>query len=181
MSVPSHTGRVLLVGMMGAGKTTVARLVGARLGWPVLDSDAQVEARTGRSVAELFDLGGEPAFRALESEVLADALASTPPAVIAVAGGAVLDPRNRRLMRERGTVVWLRAKTATLADRIGATSGVASHRPLLGADPAGTLTELDACRRPLYEEVADAVIDVDEATPEQVADQVLEVLGVRAR
>ena len=163
--------RVLLVGMMGAGKTTVGRLLASRLHCRYLDSDQQVEARTGRTVAELFADGGEPAFRSFERDALADAVATDDSVVVAVAGGAVLDPGNRALLRRSGTVVWLRARPATLAARVEASGD--HHRPLLGDDPGEALERLDAVRRPLYAEVADVVIDVDDLTPEAVADQVL--------
>src|SRR5580700_8126977 len=110
--------RLLLVGMMGSGKTTVGHLAAARLGWPHLDSDAEVERETGQSVPEIFVSQGESAFRAAETAALVRAL-SVEPVVVSVAGGAVLDSQNRRLIRHSGTVVWLRADVETLADRVG--------------------------------------------------------------
>jgi shikimate kinase len=156
--------RLLLIGMMGSGKTTVGRLAAERLGWPHLDSDAEVEAATGKSVPEIFGVEGEPAFRAAETAALVRAL-DIEPVVVSVAGGAVLDTGNRRLIREGGTVVWLRAEVDTLADRIGDGAG----RPLLDGDTERALAELDAVRRLLYTQLADAVVDVDDMTPEQVA------------
>src|SRR5688500_12588274 len=111
--------RVLLIGMMGAGKTTVGRALAERLGWPYLDSDEQVERNTGRTVPEIFEADGEAAFRAEEKRALAEATTSTGPVVVSVAGGAVLDPENRRRLREGGRVVWLRASVSTLAARVG--------------------------------------------------------------
>ncbi|MDA8312626.1 MAG: shikimate kinase [Actinomycetota bacterium] len=176
--------RVLLVGMMGAGKTTVGRLVARRLGWRYVDSDDEVEALTGHTVKDLFEAGGEEAFRPLESKALAAALAREDPAVVSVAGGAVLDPANRALLRGAGTVVWLRARPETLVARVRADSAAAArtpghrdHRPLLGQDPAGTLTRLERERRPLYGEVADAVVDVDDLDPGSVADRVQALVG----
>ncbi len=166
--------RLLLVGMMGSGKTTVAELAARRLGWPHLDSDAEVEAATGRSVPELFAEGGEAAFRAREAEALERVL-SVEPAVVSVAGGAILDPHSRGLMRRAGTVVWLRATLATLAARVGDGAG----RPLLEGGPAGALAALDAARHDLYAEVADAVVDVDDKTPEEVAEAALGAIGER--
>ncbi len=166
--------RLLLVGMMGVGKTTVGRLVADRLGWPYLDSDAQVMADTGRTVPEIFADEGEAAFRAEESRVLAEAVSGTDYVVVSVAGGAVLSEANRALLVRSGSVVWLRADPATLAARVG--SGVG--RPLLGADPAAALAALDEERRPLYESVAALVVDVDTLTPEQVADRVVDGLGL---
>jgi shikimate kinase len=161
--------RILLVGMMGAGKSTVGRLLAERLGWVYLDSDDEVVARAGRGVAEIFAADGEEAFRALETAVLQDALAGTGLSVVSVAGGAVLDPANRELLRRSGTVVWLRARPATLAGRVGD----GATRPLLAGDPAAALARLDEVRRPLYAEVADVILDVDDESPASVAEQVL--------
>lgn len=164
--------RLFLVGMMGAGKTTVGRLVAERLGWRYVDSDEEVEAATGHTVAELFATVGEAGFRAAETAALVDALAGRGPVVVAVAGGAVLDPANRDLLRRSGTVVWLRARPETLACRVGA----GGHRPLLAGSPAETVLRLDASRRPLYQEVADLVVDVDELAAPAVADRVAAAL-----
>ncbi len=161
--------RLLLVGMMGAGKTTVGRLVADRLGWSYLDSDVEVTRMTGRSVPEVFAKDGEAAFRAAETEALIAAVAGVDPVVVAVAGGAVLSEQNRALLTRSGTVVWLRARTETLAARVGDGAG----RPLLGADPAAALTALYAVREPLYDTVASTTVDVDGLQPEEVADQLV--------
>jgi len=158
----------VLVGMMGAGKTSVAERLARRRGWPVLDSDRQVEAMVGRSVAEIWADDGEAGFRHLEARVLADALASTAPSVIAAAGGTVLDPANRRLLGMHTPVVWLRAGVDTLARRLGAGTG----RPLLAGDVAAAVARLDAERRPLYAEVADVTVDVDDLSIDEVADRI---------
>jgi shikimate kinase len=160
--------RLVLVGMMGSGKTTVGRELATRLGWTFLDSDAMVEASTGATVTELFAARGEDGFRAEESRVLAEALDADASVVVSAAGGSVLSPDNRALLATH-TVVWLRADPATLAERVGAGTG----RPLLDDDPAGKLAQLDAVRRPLYEEVADVVVDVDALDPSTVADRIL--------
>jgi shikimate kinase len=160
--------RLVLVGMMGSGKTTVGRQLAVRLGWAFSDSDELVEASTGSTVPELFATQGEEAFRAEESRVLAEALGADGPVVVSAAGGVVLSADNRALLA-RHSVVWLRADPATLAARVGAGEG----RPLIDADPAGTLVGLDAVRRPLYEEVADVVVDVDALDPATVVDRVL--------
>lgn len=150
--------------MMAVGKTSVGRRLAALRGWEFFDSDRQIETMTGRTVADIWRTDGEPAFRRLEAQVLADALASTAPRVIAAAGGTVLDQNNRRLMAQHHPVVWLRAQPELLATRVG----TATHRPLLDEDPAGVLERLDAIRRPLYAEVADVVVDVDDLTLDQV-------------
>lgn len=150
--------------MMGAGKTTVGRALAERRNWDFLDSDAQVEARAGRSVADIWAADGEPGFRALESTALAEALAAARPAVIAAAGGTVLDPSNCQLLRDHRPVVWLRADPETLATRLGDGAG----RPLLGTDPVLALKTLAIERAPLYAEVADIIIDVDGLEPSAV-------------
>lgn len=158
--------------MMGAGKTTIGRALGERLAWPYLDSDEEIQRHTGRSVPEIFAAEGELAFRAQEKKVLLAAVASEEPVVVSVAGGAVLDPENRRVLRERGTVVWLEAPVAVLAGRVGDGAG----RPLLGDDPAAALARLYEERRPLYEELADIVVDVEARTPEEVVEEILRQL-----
>jgi shikimate kinase len=163
--------RVSLIGMMGSGKSTVARLLASRLGWVVLDSDAQVETNTGRTVREIFESDGEAAFRKEERRALEHALAFPSPTVVAVAGGAVLDPENRRLLKEKGgRIVWLRAAPEVLATRVALGR---DHRPLLGDDAGAALARLDGERRPLYEELADLVVDVDDRSPTAVAEEIL--------
>jgi shikimate kinase len=165
--------RILLVGMMGSGKSTVGRLLAGQLGWDYRDSDADVEAATGRTVPEIFECDGEPAFRRAEADVLARACGLGTPVVVSAAGGSVLNPDNRRLLARSGIVVWLRAQPATNARRVGDGAG----RPLLGDDPAEAMGRLYSERAPLYGDVADLVIDVDDLTPNQVVARILDVVG----
>jgi len=161
---------VVLVGMMGVGKTTIARVLSVRLGREVWDSDQVIEHRSGRTVRSIFAEDGEPAFRTLESDLLLEALASPVPLVIATGGGVVLAEANRRALLESGArVVWLCADPATLVDRVK--SG--SHRPLLDQDPAGTLQRMMSEREALYREVADAIVLVDHRSVSEVVEAVL--------
>lgn len=161
---------------MGVGKSLAGRLVASRLGWPHVDTDDEVEQRTGSTVARVFAEQGEAAFRAAESQVLTEALSGPSPAVVSVAGGAVLAAGNRRLIEDSGLVVWLRADLAILAQRVEG----GGHRPLLEGDPEGRLARLYAERRPVYEALADVVIDVDRLGPDEVADQVVAAWRNRA-
>ena len=175
MSSPAH---VVLVGMMGVGKSTVGSLVATALGVAFVDSDAEVERRTGRTVAELF-AAGEPEFRAVEAAVMAELLDSDAPNVIAAAGGAVLDPDTRRALRDRSTVVWLQAPVDVLVGRVTGSD----HRPALADDARGTLERMRNDREALYVEVADLTIDssvpVDEVAA-AIVDAVVASRGVVA-
>ena len=161
---------LVLVGMMGVGKSTVGRIVASELGRPLFDSDDMIEERTGRTVREIWSSDGEPVFRALETDTLLDALAATEPSVIAAAGGVVLSEANRdALAASDAHVVWLHADIDVLIDRVR--NG--AHRPLLDDDPDGVLRRLYAERAPLYQEVADAIVLVDQRSPNDVAKAVL--------
>jgi shikimate kinase len=168
--------RVLLIGMMGAGKSTTGKLLSDRLGWPYLDSDDEIERLTGKTVPEIWKAEGEPAFRAEEAKVLAQACTSDGPAVVSVAGGAVLDPENRAFIRRGGLIVWLRADVSTLVRRVGAGAG----RPLLESSPAEAMARLYEQRAPIYSELADLVFDVDRMSPPQVVDQIVAALKERS-
>ena len=148
---------VVLVGMMGAGKSTVGRRVAVKLGRPFADTDALIEAREGQSIAELFATRGEPAFRDLEAAALRELVLGPELLVLATGGGAVVRPANRALLREHATVVWLRASAGVLAHRVRQDGS----RPLLADDPRAAIDRLLAEREPWYREVADHVVDVD--------------------
>jgi len=164
---PRH---LVLVGLMGAGKTTVGRRCAERLDRPFVDTDELVAAVVRRSVAEVFATDGEAAFRALERGAVADACAAPTPIVIACGGGAVLDPENRATLRAHGFVVWLQAASDALAERVGAGDG----RPLLeGGAARPQLERLAAVRSGLYEAVADVAVPTDERDVEEVVDAVL--------
>ncbi len=168
------TGHVVLVGMMGAGKSSVGRVLAGRLDRPLFDSDEMIEQRTGRTVREIWVTDGEPAYRALETEVLTEALGASEPSVIAAAGGIVLSEANRSALDRAGChVVWLLADVDVLLQRVR--SG--AHRPLLDDDPEGTLRRMFAEREVLYREVADAIVSVDNRSVSEVASAVLRCCG----
>lgn len=144
-------------------------LLASRLGWPYSDSDAEVELSTGATVPEIFEVSGEAAFRAEEARVLEAATTSDGPVVVSVAGGAVLSPDNRHLIKSAGFVVWLRAEVKTLAARVGQGAG----RPLLTPDPFTALSRLYEERRPLYQQLADLIVDVDGLSPGDIVDRIL--------
>ena len=149
---------VVLVGMPGAGKSSVGRRLAKKLDRPFVDADDELVRRSGRTVRDWFAEEGEEAFRAAESDLLADLLAAPGPSVIAAGGGAVLAPANRALLKEQATVVWLRAGVPYLLSRVLQKQ---DHRPLLDEDPEAALTRLHAARTPLYAEVADITLDVE--------------------
>ena len=169
----SSTKHLVLVGLMGAGKTTVGERCAELLDRAFLDTDQLVEANTRMGVAEIFAHHGEQQFRVLERDAIADACASPVPLVIACGGGAVLDPENRRQLRTAGVVVWLQASAEVLGARVDADAG--SSRPLLaGAPPTATLERLRASREPSYEAVAHVQIDTEGRTVDEVAAAVIE-------
>jgi shikimate kinase len=169
---------LVLVGMMGAGKTSVGRVCAQRLKRDFVDTDQLVEAREGATVAEIFSTRGEPAFRALERDAVAVACGAAEPAVIACGGGVVLDPQNRETLRAAGCVVWLRADAAALGDRVRKSSNV---RPLIATDGAVSATDMleriASDRAVHYDEVADLRVDTDGRSVAEVADVVLEEYG----
>ena len=168
---------LVLVGLMGSGKTTVGHVLAERLGWDYVDTDEQVELATGTTVHELFSTHGEASFRHYELETLKRSLARDTPAVIATGGGVVTTLDARRALAVDAQVVWLRASPDALARRLDGDD----TRPLLtGRDPLEALRDLHERRAPLYAEVADVVVDVDEDEPSRVADRVLELLGLPA-
>jgi shikimate kinase len=166
-----------LVGLMGAGKSTVGRECARRLARPFVDTDEQIVTIAGISVDEIFATRGESAFRAYERDVVADVCASLAPLVIACGGGTVLDPENRKVLRASSVVVWLRAPAAVLAERCGD----GATRPLLRGDPAGALTRLERLRAPAYEAAAHCIVDTEGLDRNGVTEAVLaEFEGVLA-
>jgi len=165
--------RVLLVGMMGAGKTTVGRELARRTGWPFLDNDALVRELTGREPKEIDTEDGEDALHAAEIRALQAAMARPGSAVIAVAGAIVDDATaNASVRSSRAHVVWLRGRPETLRNRIGAGTGRRSD-----AQDLGWIAERAAERAPRYRAIADQVIDIENKRPRAIADAILGSIG----
>jgi shikimate kinase len=163
---------IFLVGLMGAGKTTVARQLARRLGKTFYDTDHEIERRTGVRVQVIFEIEGEPGFRAREAQML-DSLTALQDVVLGTGGGVVLKPENRALLASRGFVIYLRAQPRDLYQR----TRHDKSRPLLATDdPLAKLEELQRVRDPLYREVADLIVDTGRQSVGALVDQVLKRL-----
>ncbi|WP_237068624.1 shikimate kinase AroK [Microbulbifer guangxiensis] len=163
---------IFLVGPMGAGKSTIGKLLAAQLRLPFADSDKVLEDKTGADIPWIFDVEGEAGFRRRESDVLRQ-LCEGPVQVVATGGGIVLREENRRLLRKHGLVVYLQASIDQLVERTAKNS----NRPLLQVpNPRARIVELVEERDPLYREVADLVCETDHCTPKQAAVRVAERL-----
>jgi shikimate kinase len=167
---------IFLVGMMGAGKTTVGRALAQRLRMPFVDTDRVMVERTGVPVATIFEIEGEDGFRRRESALLAE-LAAADSQVIATGGGAVLADGNRELMRRRGTVIYLRAQVDALWER---TRHDASRPLLKTPDPRATLAALLDKRDPLYREAAHIIVDTGAQSASSLVNRVLTALRQNA-
>ena len=164
---------IVLIGFMGAGKTTVGRELALLTGWPLQETDSMIPARAGVSIAEIFAARGEEAFRAAESEALAKL--PTKRAIIATGGGIVLRPANVAMLKRLGTVVYLEADEATLLDRV---SQDGESRPLLQTDnPRAALARLLAGREPLYRAAADFTVNTTRLSAAEVAQTIVRYVG----
>ena len=165
---------VVLVGMMGAGKSSIGRRLAARLGIPFVDADTEIEAAAGMTIPEIFDAHGEPYFRAGEARVIARLLDGGPQ-VLATGGGAFMNADTRAAIRARGVSFWLKADFDVLLRRIRRRT----DRPMLKtADPEETLKRLMAERYPVYAE-ADATIVSRDAPHEKIVDEIVDALARR--
>ena len=164
---------VALIGYRGTGKTTVAQQLALRLGWDWVDADVEIELRAGKSIASIFADDGEPVFRDLESQVLAQTIVRDR-IVLAAGGGVVLREENRRLLRTAGKVVWLTADVTTILARVAGDQTTASRRPqLTTAGGEAEVRQLLAQRTPLYRELADLEIDTEGRTPAEIVEEIV--------
>jgi len=169
---PALDRSIVLVGMMGAGKTSIGRRLARALGWPFKDADAAIELAAGTTIANIFAEIGEAAFRAKERQVIARLLRGER-AVLALGGGAFMDPETRALVREMGRSVWLRADLDALVRR----TARPGKRPLLAeGDPRATLARLLEQRAPVYAQ-ADLVIDSGRGPIGAVVAQLLDAVA----
>lgn len=160
---------VFLIGPMGAGKSTIGRLLARELKYPFKDSDREIEARTGADIPWIFDVEGEEGFRQREEAMIAE-LAAENGIVLATGGGVVMRPANRKALAEGGLVVYLRTSVEQQLQR----TAKDRQRPLLQtADPEKVLRELMAKRDPLYREIADLTIDTDQRGPKVVVNAIV--------
>ena len=170
---PERGPVVVLVGPPGAGKSTIGRLLAERLGTTYRDTDADIEAAQGRAISDIFVEDGEPYFRELERAAVRAALTEHS-GVLSLGGGSIMDEGTRAALLGR-PVVFLDVNLSTAVHRVG----LDAPRPLLAVNPRKQWRELMERRRPLYTEVARAVVATDDRTPQDVADQVLDVLELR--
>lgn len=169
--------KVLLIGLMGTGKTTVGELLAPRLSARYLDNDELVLIAAGSALEDLRRRAGEAGLRAAESQALTEALDIPAPAVAGVAAGVVRNPADvARLETTDATVVWLRARPETLARRVGG----GGDRPWLSPDPLAVFQRMSRERNAAYEEISDLIVDVDERAPEEIVDVIVAYLDQKA-
>jgi shikimate kinase len=171
---------LILIGYRATGKTTLARLLAGQLGWDWIDADVEIERRAGKSIARIFAEDGEPAFRDLEAQVIAD-LCRRERLVLAAGGGAPMRDENRQTMRDRGTVVWLTAPPETILARMSDDATTAMRRPnLTDEGPLKEILTLLERREPIYREAAHHVVDTEGKPPEQLVGEILDRLELSA-
>jgi shikimate kinase len=165
----SRAERIVLIGMMGAGKSTVGASLSKLTGWPYIDNDQVVAQMVGMPTRDLQQQRGVEAMRTAESAAAIEVLTMPAPLIAGVAAGIVLDPPVSAQVHEGAFVVFLRARIETLAKRVEGT-----YRPWLGDDPEATLRKLYVGREPLYDKIAHLVIDVDDTSPDADAQRILD-------
>ena len=166
---------IVLIGLMGSGKTTVGRALASRLNLVFRDSDEAVEKTAKTSVREIFENQGEEIFRKLESQALIDLCDARSSIVLAVAGGAIIAQSNRDLLQKNAQcIVWLDAPTPTLISR----TGRGKHRPLLDGDPIGSLNKMRLDREPLYQQLATHHLVTQSLTIDEVVERIISLCSL---
>jgi shikimate kinase len=170
---PSNpSSSIFLIGMPGAGKSTIGKSLSKRLGLKFIDADKEMVSRTGVPIATIFEIEGEAGFRAREVELIAE-LVTRPGLVLATGGGAILNAESRRLLHESGAVVYLRTSLAKLCERTQRDA----KRPLLqGVDALATLTQLLAVREPLYSETAHFTVESGHGSVSKLVESIVQQL-----
>jgi shikimate kinase len=164
---------LVLIGYRATGKTTLARLLAERLDWDWIDADVEIERRAGKSIARIFAEDGEPAFRNLEAEVIAE-LCGRSRLVLAAGGGAVLRPESRQVMRASGKVVWLKASPEAIDARMSGDATTAARRPdLTSKGGLEEIVDLLGQREPIYRQSAHLEVDTEGKSPEDIATEIL--------
>jgi shikimate kinase len=168
-----NTKTIYLTGFMGSGKSTTGRVLASRLGYLFVDLDEEIVKRADRSISEIFEHEGEPVFRSMESDIIREYAGRV--GVFALGGGAILAEANRELLLSTGTMVYLRATPGTLVSRL---AKEAAHRPLLSPGKELEITVVETLnRRKQYYETAHLIVDTDELTPNQVAEELVRLTG----
>lgn len=179
MAADSAPGRphLALIGYRATGKTHVGAALSQRLGWPVVDTDQVIQQRAGRTIREIFQQGGESAFRDWESRVLADLLGAPVRTVFSLGGGAVLAPANRESLKQSATCVWLRAEPKEIWRRLEGDTATLEQRPALTSfNGYNEIVAVLSEREPIYQQAADFRVDTDNKRIDQIADEVLSLL-----
>jgi shikimate kinase len=176
LEAPDPDTRIVLLGLMGSGKTTMGKALATKLAWPLLDSDFQLERSTGLTAREIRDADGTDALHRAEAAALLDALDGPGPAIVAAAASTIEDPAARAAIGRPGIIpIWLRASPAVLARRFGGKA----HRPIYGSDPEAVAREQALVRDPLFAALNPIVIEVDRQSPTRSVEAALAAIRER--
>ncbi len=170
-----------LMGYRGSGKSTVGQLLAARLGLPIVDTDAVIESVAGQTIREIFAAEGEQGFRQREQAAVTEVAAMNSASVISLGGGAVLRPANQHTIQRTGQVVWLTGSPAALLARMQADSTTHQRRPSLSlSSDYDEIVEILAARTPIYRRLANLTVDTDDRTPEEIVADIADWLKLTA-
>ena len=176
MKEQSQKTKIILIGYRATGKSTIASLIAERWGFDWNDADVAVEERAGKRISAIFRDEGEPYFRDLEASTLADILTAPGPLVVATGGGAPMREETRRVMRDRGVVVWLTASVETIARRMSGDATTSSRRPALtkAGSPIAEIERVLSVREPIYREASDFAVDTNDKTVDEIVEEIMD-------